>query len=307
MSGTPRVSGAERSFEYWMGRLLETFDPLPDKPEETADSTLRALWLAACGLPVSAAKAAAVSSLPSLDGASAGRLSELLRRRQDGVPLAHLTGRQSFMGLEFLSGPEALIPRRETELLARASLELLSAMCVEEASPLVIDLCTGCGNIALALAYHARSARVFAGDLSAEAVALAERNALALGGDARAEFRVGDLLEPFESGEFLGRISMITCNPPYISSAKVGSMRPEISGHEPRLAFDGGPLGVSILLRLLGEAPRYLRPGGWLCFEVGEGQGAAMARKAERTLSFDQVRIVDDGRGRPRAVAARRS
>ena len=290
-----------------MDRLAEKFDPSPDKPEETADSTLRALWLAACGAPASAEKAASVAALPSLDDASEGRLSELLARRLDGVPLAHLTGRQSFMGLELLSGPEALIPRRETELLARASLGLLSAMVGGEAAPLVLDICTGCGNIALALAHHAKGARVFASDLSEEAVALAERNALALGGAAWAEFRVGDLLEPFDSAEFLGRVAMITCNPPYISSSKVGSMRREISGHEPRLAFDGGPLGVGVLLRLLAEAPRFLRPGGWLCFEVGEGQGAAMARKAERTDAFDRVEVFADGRGTPRAVAARRT
>jgi release factor glutamine methyltransferase len=294
-------------YEHWKERLRGTLQFLPDKPEETVDSTLRSLWCTACGCPVSAERASAMTSLPDLDRVSEEKLASLVAQRIQGKPLAHLTGRQSFLGMELLCTDQALIPRKETELLARTSLEVLRQSTSESDNPRVIDVCTGCGNIALALACHVANVRVFACDLSAAAVTLAERNAEHLGISASIEFRVGDFLAPFDTDEFHGTVSMITCNPPYISSSRVDAMDSEIHGYEPRLAFDGGPLGVRILLRLLTEAPRFLVPGGWLCFEVGAGQGPLMAKRVAGTGWFKDVKTVADQAGIPRVVAARRS
>src|SRR5690606_13638582 len=169
-----------------------------------------------------------------------------------------------------------------------------------------IDVCTGCGNLALALAHHVDGLRVHGADLSDQSVRLARRNAAMLGLEQRTGFRSGDLLAPFDAPAFIGGVDLIVCNPPYISSGKVAAMAPEISAHEPRLAFDGGALGVSILTRLILEAPRFLRGGGWLAFEVGAGQGAAMARRLRNDSNWDEVREHRDAGGLVRAVLARR-
>jgi release factor glutamine methyltransferase len=292
--------------ELWRERLSAGLHLLPDKPEETVESTLRALWLTACGFPVSAVRAAALTALPELDPGAELKLAALVDERIRGTPLAHLTGRQSFLGLEMLAGAGALIPRRETELLARSALEVLASTELSDEAPLVIDTCTGCGNVALAVAAGCAGARVLAADLSPEAVELARRNAEHLGLAERVAFRAGDLLAPFDEPQVVGRVTLITCNPPYISTARVGVMDREIHEHEPRLAFDGGPLGIRILARLLNEAPRFLRPGGRLCFEVGAGQGPGMAMRVEASGAFDSVRTISDDGGIPRVIVARR-
>ncbi len=285
-------------------QLAASLQFLPDKPEETLDSTAHALWHAAAGKPLSAVLAAQ-TPLTELDSNQQQRLHEFVQQRLQGIPLSHLTGRQHFMGLELLSTPEALVPRHETELLARTAIELAQQLGAQQALVQVIDVCTGSGNVALAIAHHVAGARVHAADLSEEAVALAKRNAAHLQLADRAEFRAGDLLAPFDSPEFLGKIDVLTCNPPYISSAKVEQMHSEISAHEPHLAFDGGPFGVAILMRLLQEAPRFVRSGGWLAFEVGLGQGPAMLKRLEKNPAFAETRALHDAVGDVRAIAAR--
>lgn len=291
-------------YEEELQRITKTLSFLPDKPEETPESTLRALWFKAAGRPLSA-EAAMAGSLPDLDDGARSRLTGLLERRLSGVPLAHLTERQRFVGLEMLAGPGALVPRRETELLARKAVDLAREAAATLGKVRVIDVCTGSGNVALAVAHHVPQAQVFAADLSEEAVELARRNARHLGLEARVEFRAGDLLAPFDEPPFHGSIDVLTCNPPYISSAKVEQMHGEISKHEPRLAFDGGAFGVNILMRLLQDAPKYLKPGAWLAFEVGLGQGPAMAKRLEKVPGVTRVSPLADAHGDVRALSAR--
>lgn len=286
---------------------LASLSALPDKPEDTPEAAARALWCRAAELPVSAA-AAMERALPALDAGQLAAFDALVRRRLQGVPLAHLTGRQRFMGLELLAEPGALIPRHETELLARSACALLEQVAREYgAAPLAVDVCTGSGNVALAMAAQLPSARVHAADLSAEAVALARRNADLLGLADRVTVHEGDLLAPFDTPEFIGAVHVLTCNPPYISSGRVGAMAEEIALHEPALAFDGGPLGIRILQRLVREAPRFIRPGGWLAFEVGAGQGAGVMKRLAASADFDELRSVTDASGEPRALLARRA
>lgn len=285
-------------------RLAGSLQTLPDKPLENPESTLRALWHAAADQPRSVVTAGR-EALPALECETRRqRLQELVERRLAGEPLAHLTGRVHFMDLDVLCGPEALIPRVETEQLAQACIELLRDDAARHPAR-VVDVCTGSGNIAYAIAHHVPDAEVHGADISAEALALAERNRAHLG-LARVDLRRGDLLAPFGS-EFDGTVDLVACSPPYILSAKVEQMAAEISSHEPRLAFDGGPLGVTILLRLLEESPRLLRAGGWLALEVGLGQGPAMGRRLQRDPHYDEVRQLADARGDVRVVLARRA
>jgi release factor glutamine methyltransferase len=294
----------ESAFDDARRRLAGHLEFLPDKPEETLESTIRALWFAAAGIPKSA-EAALSGNLPELNEASHAAFIALLNQRLSGTPLSHLTRRQRFMGLEMLAGPGALIPRKETELLAKAAVSAAEQSTANNPRPLIIDVCTGSGNVALAIAHHVPDARVFGADLSEEAVALARENAQLLGMRERVEFRCGDLLAPFDNEEFLGKVDILTCNPPYINSAKVGSMPGEISRHEPRLAFDGGPLGIGILMKLTQQAPRFVRAGGWLAFEVGLGQGPALIKRLRANPQFTQVECIEDEHAAIRTIVAR--
>lgn len=317
------------TYEGLRERLATGLELLPDKPEESPDSTLRALWHTAAGNPKSAA-AALHGELPELTaGAASQALERLIARRLAGEPLAHITGRQQFMGLEMLSGPQALIPRVETELLARTAIELLQQHGGHQPAR-VIDVCTGSGNLAFAIAHHVPDAKVFGADLSVDAIAFAERNGIHLGLQSRVQFLHGDLLAPFETPEFLGHVDLVVSNPPYIASAKVSEadlnradlvlcappyihstkverMAGEIADHEPRLAFDGGPFGVTILMRLIEDAPRFLRANGWLALEVGLGQGPALTKRLQRDAAYQEVRTVADGNGVTRVILACRS
>jgi release factor glutamine methyltransferase len=284
--------------------LAKSLCLLPDKPEETIDSTLRALWCTAAGNSKSP-QAALSAQLLELDAHGIATLRDLVARRISGLPLSHLTNRQNFMGLEMLAGPEALIPRKETELLGRVAIEHARDLAKSHPALLMIDVCTGSGNVALAVANRVDKARIFAADLSISAIELARRNAAHLQLHDRVEFRDGDLLAPFENEEFLGKVDLLTCNPPYINSAKVQAMPKEIVAHEPRLAFDGGSLGIGILMRLLQQAPRFLRSGGVLAFEVGLGQGPALVKRMKGAGSFKEVHTSADEAGAVRVIYAR--
>ena len=291
------------SFEQLLAQVSEQLKTLPDKPEETPEATLRALWHTAAGLPKSPDLAQS-APLPQLAAEQYEALRQLIARRLAGIPLAHLTQRQSFLGLEMLTGPGALIPRKETELLARTAIRLLQEKV--DAEPCVIDVCTGSGNVAIAIASRVPRAHVYAADLSTDAVELARSNARHLGMHERVDFRSGDLLTPFDSANFRGSVDLVTCNPPYIASANVERMANEIAEHEPRLAFDGGPFGISILMRLMREAPRYLRPSGWLAFEVGLDQGPALLRLLSKRADFLRTEGISDAQGAVRVITAQR-
>jgi release factor glutamine methyltransferase len=295
--------------ELWRdlaAQMSAELPPLPDKPEETPDATLRALWHLAAGEPMSA-RLAAERSLPALGPAERQRLRALVRERLSGRPLAHMTGRQSFMGLEMLAGAQALIPRAETELLTRAATSLLQDLAASREAVVVIDVCTGSGNVAAALALAEPRATVHASDVSPTAVELARRNAAHLGIDDRLQFHVGDLLDPFFAMGLHGAVDLITCNPPYISTSRLDAMPHEIALHEPSLAFDGGPLGVQLIVRLIRQAPVLVRPGGWLALEVGDGQGPSVEARLRASGAYAETRRVADARGVVRALVARRS
>lgn len=278
-----------------MTRLQASWQGLADKPDETPESTLAELW-AFAGLAEDGTEP---------EEPLAAQMRELVARRLAGEPLSYLLGRQRFMGLELLSTPEAMIPRKETEILGFAALEILQGIVAERGSATVVDLCTGSGNLALVLASRVSACRVFGGDISEAAVRLAGRNAQRLGLADRVTFRAGDFTAPFETEEFRGAVDLLTCNPPYISSARVETMAHEIAGFEPRAAFDGGPLGIQLLTRLVKEAPHLMKPGGWVACETGLGQGEALSRMFQKSPAYEDVRTYRDAEDHVRAMAAR--
>jgi release factor glutamine methyltransferase len=288
-------------FGHHLARLEAEAAILPDHPEETPESTLRALWSVAAGTPLSVA-AASVAPLAPLAEEGERLLGALVERRIAGSPLGHLTGRQSFLGVELLAGPEALVPRVETEILGRTALDLVRATD----GSLVVDLCTGAGNLAAAVAVAVPRVTLHAADLSTAAVGLARANMVFTGVADRVAVHEGDLFDALPV-ELRGGVDVLICNPPYISSARVGEMAAEISEHEPRMAFDGGSLGLSIVSRLVQEAPDWLRPGGLLCFEIGLGQGSYWQKRIPRFPGWDVVEPVEDDEGNIRVITARRT
>jgi release factor glutamine methyltransferase len=306
MKNSPPTDGPGMDLAALLQRFEGRIPSLPDKPEESTEAVLRALWLLAAGRPVSAVLASE-QRLPELSAQEQERFYQLVAQREQGIPLAHLTGRQHFMGREFLAGKQALIPRRETEILGNAALALLrERVSTASPHPRVLDLCCGSGNLACTLAGEVAGCRVWAADLSPEAVELARANAIHLGCADRVQVVAGDLFSPFEGGEYDHSFDLICCNPPYITSARLETLPAEIVRNEPRMAFDAGPLGLGILSRLLQDAPRFLVAGGWLAFEVGVGQGEALLRRVEKQPQFAEARGAADSHGKIRAICCRR-
>ena len=290
--------------QLWL-ELLATLNQhlkiLPDKPEETPETTLKALWSTAQDNPQSA-QAAVETDITPLSATQEKHLRKLIKQRLSDTPLAHLTGRQQFMGVELLAGPQALIPRKETEILGRVALKTAQKIVADHGAITMMDICTGAGNLAVSIAVKLPSIKVYASDLSADAVVLARKNVSFHHLEQRVEIREGDLLTPFDTPEFHNQVDLLICNPPYISSARVAKMPSEIAQHEPSLAFDGGPFGIKILHSLMKEAPRFLKANGWIAFEVGLGQGAAIVRRLQK--KFTQVQYETDTKGEIRVVTA---
>lgn len=293
---------ANALYNHYQQAISTWFEALPDKPEETVESTLKALWMTASGSPVSAEKALEQTDLPELNTEQTEQLATLIQQRKEGTPLAHLSGRQQFFGIELLSSKQALVPRKETEILAHAALDTLKTLAVEH--PIIVDVCTGCGNLALAIASQNKNFRVYAADLSEDAAALAKENVAFLNLNDQVEIRQGDLITPFREPAFEGKVDLLTCNPPYISTAKVEKMHGEISNHEPSLAFDGGAFGIKILQRLVSEAPALLKSGGAIAFEVGLGQGPAMKKRFMNNDTFSNVESYSDENDDIRVIVA---
>lgn len=291
-------------YDTLLGSFSEKFEPLHDKPEETASATLKALWFMATGVPKSA-QSAEISELPELKSDQQETLSNYIEQRLGGVPLAHITGRQQFMGIELLASSGALVPRKETEILGNAVVQLMNEVGKQKDEIMIIDICTGAANLAISYAINNPKARIYASDLSAEAVALARENVDLHDLASRIQIYEGDLLAPFDSSDYYGSVDILSCNPPYISSAKVVAMPGEISEHEPHMAFDGGPFGIAILQRLIKEAPKYLRTGAWLAFEVGLGQVPPLLKRLKKDKSYDELRVATDQDNQERVILAR--
>lgn len=279
---------------------------LEDKPEENLVSTLKALWLCAADFPVSAEKAVGLK-LPELTTIQKKKLEHLFKQRINNIPLAHITKRQSFMGLEFITDKRALIPRKETEILGNEALKLSFEFSEIYGKVNVIDVCCGAGNLGIAISKLNPLCKVHAADISSEAVELACENVKFLNQDSRVRVIVSDMLAEFETNEFFGKIDLIICNPPYISNSKVVKMHPEISDNEPSLAFNGGMMGLKVIQKLIHEAPRFLSPGGWLCFEVGDGQGEFISKMCKKTQLYQKIQLVLDISGNIRVILSQKS
>ena len=220
----------------------------------------------------------------------ASRLERWVERRAAGEPVAYILGRRGFWTFDLEVSPDALIPRPDTETLVAAVLPLIEDGCR------VLDVGTGSGAVALAIASEKPTAFVTATDLDPRCIALCRRNAVRLGVELRA--LVADCFEGLD-----GRFDLIVSNPPYVAADDPHLVRGDLR-FEPRLALVGGGDGLGFLKRLIGEAPRHLLPGGWLAVEHGCAQGAAVGRLFHEH-GFERVHTYADIEDRPRATTGR--
>jgi len=218
----------------------------------------------------------------------------MVTRRARREPLQHILGTQEFYGLEFEVSPDVLIPRHDTETL------VTEALAHRPDARSVLDIGTGSGCIAVALAHDLPGAAVTAIDISPAALAVARRNAGRNG--VAVEFLAGSLLEPVAGRRF----DLIVSNPPYIPSRDIDGLEPEVRDFDPRGALDGGVDGLDVYRALIPAAPEYLHPSGWLLVEVGIGQAPEVAELFRKTGDYNQPVTACDPGGVERVVGARR-
>ncbi len=270
-------------------RLAEAGVP---SPEHDADALLAHV------LDVSPATLALVDDVPD---ELAARFEALLARRADREPLQHLVGSTGFRFVDLAVGPGVFVPRPETELLAGWAVERarVSTGSTTGEGPVVVDLCTGSGASARAVADEVPSARVYAVELDPAAHEWAARNLAGTG----VELRLGDMVDAFEDLE--GTVDVLTCNPPYIPLDAWESGAPEARDHDPHVALVSGDDGLDALRVVAVCAARLLRPGGWVGAEHADVQGESAPAVFIGTGWFRDVRDHEDLAGRPRYVTAR--
>jgi len=296
----------EDTFKEMLAMLEEKLSILPDKSEETADNTLRALWQTAAGNRVSPIIATNLE-LPALSPSQICDLKNLISDRISGMPLAHITERQNFMGIDYILNKGHYIPRKETELLAKTAIDTISSDFANNPEIIVLDLCTGIGTVALAIAYYSKNAKVFGSDIFLPAIEAANINTKHFSLEKRAMFFHANMYEPFETLSLKQKTNVIVSAPPYISSEKVKNMNPEIANYEPKEAFDAGPTGLSIFSSLISVSPEYLSSDGYLIFECGLGQGEFLANRIEADGRYGPVTKVKDALGNVRVLKARKA
>jgi release factor glutamine methyltransferase len=231
------------------------------------------------------------------DGYS-GRYNQLLERRYQGEPIQYITGQAEFYGLPLRVTPDVLIPRPETEHLVEKVIELAASF----QSPRIVDVGTGSGAIAIALAHHLPHAAITAIDLSTPALSIARHNAEQNSVSDRICFVEGNLLAHLEEACF----EIVVSNPPYVPSADRNSLSVEVRDYEPALALFAGTDGLDINRRLIPAAHTALIPGGFIALEIGYGQSAAVNELLAES-GFEQIEFIPDLRNIPRVACAQRS
>ncbi len=222
-----------------------------------------------------------------------------IRQRAEHIPLQQLTGEQDFMGLTFSVNEHVLIPRQDTEILVEEVLkELHDRMRI-------LDMCTGSGCILISLLLERQDARGAGVDVSPEALEVAKENASLLKVENRADFLESDLFSaPYfceKGGKEGGKYDILISNPPYIATEEIETLMEEVRLHDPRKALDGMEDGLYFYRKITKEAGKYLKPGGWLLYEIGCTQGEAVSEML-RNAGFEKVQVVKDLPGLDRVV-----
>jgi release factor glutamine methyltransferase len=240
-------------------------------------------------------------------------MRDLVQRRAQAEPVAYLVGHREFFSLDFKVTHDVLIPRPDTETLVIEIIEGVKALVAGRGSSdengrgvRVLDLCTGSGCVAVAVAKNCQSTKcaieVVATDVSPAALTIARENAVAHKVDDRIEFLEGDLFAALAPD---AKFDIIAGNPPYVPTAEIDTLEPEVAKHEPRVAFDGGPTGLEVFDRLIAAAPRHAAPGALFLMEMSPEQAEPLQQRLLAHGGFTDVCVRKDLAGRPRVLKAR--
>lgn len=224
----------------------------------------------------------------------------LLGRRQAREPLAYLTRTKEFWSLSFAVTPAVLIPRPETETLVETAVARLG----ELQAPVIADIGTGSGAIAVAVAKALPDSRLYATEISSRALDVARENAARHGVLERITFVHGDLVEPLLCLGLAHHCDLMVSNPPYVATRELAGLPAEVR-YEPLEALDGGSDGLDVHRRLINGASTLLRPGGWLALEMAPGQGPSLSRLLQEQGAFGDIEVTPDLSGRERVIVAR--
>ncbi len=217
---------------------------------------------------------------------------KLVLKRSKHVPIAYLTGHKEFMSIDFEVNEKVLIPRPETEALIEATLSrMLSGQPNREWT--AIDMGTGCGNIAVAIA-KSQNVRIYASDISEDALSVSKKNAKKNKVEKSIRFLCGDLFKAFNGLNLSGKIDFIVSNPPYVSSADFEELPADVKQYEPGIALDGGVSGIDFYPELIKGAEEFLKPHGFLIMEIGYGQAEEIKKLVSLRKSFLEPEIVMD-------------
>ncbi|MEK7772808.1 MAG: peptide chain release factor N(5)-glutamine methyltransferase [Deltaproteobacteria bacterium] len=247
-----------------------------------------------------------LNSRRALSPEESRRFEAFIERRMKREPAQYITGEVEFLGLKLKVTPATLIPRPETELVVKEAVKAASAFMRDKKKALIIDLCTGSGCIAVAIAKEFPQALVRAADISGTALKVAEENALKNGVGERVNFLKGDLFAPFKESGLDVKADIILSNPPYVAKADFERLAPEVKDHEPTGALYAGADGLDFYRRIIKESPDYLSPGGFLVMELGWGQSESVKGLAAENGSYEDIEIKKDYSGVERIFLARR-
>ena len=234
----------------------------------------------------------------AMEGETNDSYRRLVLKRGERIPLAFLVGHREFWSLDLAVDGRVLVPRPETEGIVEAACELLRPGCR------VVDVGTGSGNIIVAVASEIKRGEWHAVDISPSALEVAAANVRNHGLEGKVSLARSDLLEVFDPP--CGRFDAILSNPPYIPRAEIDRLQPEVAGHEPRIALDGGADGLSIVRRLVEAAPAHLRPGGLVIMEVGNRQAPAVGEMMTEQAGYSRSETRRDIAGIERIVIGER-
>jgi release factor glutamine methyltransferase len=227
---------------------------------------------------------------------------QLFQRRLSGEPLQYVLGKQEFWSIDLKVDPRVLIPRPETELLVDQALSVLSQGPLER-KPVVLEIGTGSGAIAISIAKGMKAVSVIATDISMEALCLARENAERTGAHGQIRWVRGDLFSPFRKNQ---GFDLILSNPPYVARSAIRHLSREVQDFEPLIALDGGEDGLDFYRKIISQASCYLRQGGWLLLEIGQGQGSEVSKHINGIGHFSEPRLLQDLSGIDRVVKAQK-
>jgi release factor glutamine methyltransferase len=228
---------------------------------------------------------------------------ELVRRRAAREPVAYLIGYKDFWSLKIKVEKGVLIPRPETELLVEEAVKIFERVPEKDAQRKILELGAGSGALSIALAQELKNCIIYATDISSAALKIAQDNSREHGCADRVHFIRSVSLGPFRQREIF---DLIVTNPPYICSADIPGLAPEIREHEPIEALDGGPKGLDFYRQWIPEMPLLLKRNGWAVFEMGANQSAAVSQLCQNTGAFTDVQTVKDFAGYERVIRARK-